>query len=153
MKHIRSALSLVGFCLIATLGAAFAFALIIAGGTVALASHQHSGLQNSGASQKNLPAGQALSDPSPVAATFNGMITDSYCGARHRRGSHQTSAECARACVRKGATYVLVDGDHRYQLTGANDLLDKLVGQRANVTGTRKGSAIAVTTGASVSLP
>jgi hypothetical protein len=153
VKHIRSALSLLGFCLITALGAAFAFALIIAGGTVALASHQHSVLQTSGDSQKNLSAPQAPLGPSPAAATFNGMITDSYCGARHRRGSHQSSSECARTCVRKGATYVLVDGDHRYQLRGGNEVLDKLAGQRVNVTGMRQGDTIAVTSAASLSLP
>ncbi len=153
MKHIRSALSLVGFCLITALGAAFAFALIIAGGTVALASHRDSFLQNPRVSQKHLSAAQTPLGPSPVAAIFNGMITDSYCGARHRRGSHRSSAECARACVRKGATYVLVDGDHRYQLTGANEVLDKLAGQRANVVGTREGGTIAVTSAVPVSSP
>jgi hypothetical protein len=152
VKHIRSALSLLGLCLMTAMGAAFAFALIIAGGAVALASHQDSVLQNSGASQKNLSPSQAPLGPSSVAATFSGMITDSYCGARHRRGSHQSSAECARACVRKGATYVLVDGDHRYQLTGANEVLDKLVGQRANVMGAREGSAISVTSADPVAL-
>ena len=153
MKRNRSAFSVVGFCLLTALGAALAFASIIAGGAVALASHQDSALQNSGASQKNLPATHAPLLPTPVAATFNGVITDSYCGARHRRGSQQSPAECARACVRKGATYVLVDGDRRYQLAGQDDALDRLAGQRANVTGTLEGSAIAVTSAAPISVP
>ena len=73
------------------------------------------------------------------------MITDSYCGAHHRRNTHQNSADCARACVRMGAHYVLVDGDRRYRLTGANDELDKLIGQRANIAGRLDGGMIAVT--------
>jgi len=55
--------------------------------------------------------------------------------------------------VRKGASYVLVDGNRRYQLTGGEDALDKLVGQRATVTGTRQGNAIAVNSAAPVPLP
>jgi hypothetical protein len=126
-------------------GAALAFALIVAGGAVALASHQ-----NSEDPQKSPSMAQAPLTPVLVAATFNGMITDSYCGARHRKKSGQNSADCARACVRKGATYVLVDGDRRYRLTGGEDALDKLVGQRANVTGTRQGDTIAVNSAASI---
>ena len=144
MKHHRPAISLIGFCLMATMGTAFALAFIVAGGTVALASHQAAELQ------KNSTIAQAPLVPTPVATTFNGMITDSYCGARHRKIPLQNSADCARACVRKGATYVLVDGDRRYRLTGADDVLDRLAGQRANVTGIRQGDAIAVSSAATV---
>ena len=81
------------------------------------------------------------------------MITDSYCGARHLRSSHQSPAECARTCVRRGASYVLVDGNRRYQLTGGDDTLGRLAGQRANVTGTRQGDTIMVNSAAPVLLP
>jgi hypothetical protein len=143
-------ISLIGFCLIAALGAALAFATIVAGGAVALASDQ-----NSEAPQRDSPITQesATLAPNPVAATFNGMITDSLCGARHLRRSHQNSAECARTCVRKGARYVLVDGNRRYQLTGGDDVLDKFAGQRATVTGTRQGNAIAVNSADPLLLP
>jgi hypothetical protein len=148
VKHHRTAISLIGFCIMTALGAALTFALIVAGGTVALASHQAAGQ-----SQKNPLMAQTTSVPNAVAATFNGMITDSYCGARHRKKSSQNSADCARECVRKGATYVLVDGDRRYRLTGGEDALDQLVGQRATVTGTRQGEMIVVTSAAPLLLP
>jgi len=153
VKRGRTALSVVGFCLMTALGAALAFAIIIAGGAVALASHQDSALEKARGAQKNLSATQAPLTPTPVAATFIGVITDSYCGARHRMSSHQNSADCARACVRKGAHYILVDGDHRYQLAGQDDFLDRLAGQRVNVSGTREGGTIAVTAVAPLSLP
>jgi hypothetical protein len=143
VKHHRPAISLIGFCVMTTLGTAFALAFIVAGGTVALASHQDAQQQ-----PKNPSITQAPLIPTPVAPTFNGMITDSYCGARHRRSSHQNSADCARACVREGATYVLVDGDHRYRLIGGDDVLEKLAGQRASVTGTRQGDTITVNSAA-----
>jgi hypothetical protein len=148
VKHSRSAISLIGFCIMTALGAALALALIVAGGTVALASHQAAE-----ESQKDTPMAQAPLVPNPVAATFNGMITDSYCGARHQKKSSQNSADCARACVRKGASYVLVDGDRRYRLMGGEDALDGLIGQRANVTGTRQGEMIVVTSAAPLLLP
>lgn len=147
VKHPRSAISLIGFCIMTALGAALALALIVAGGTVALASHQ------AAEESQNTPTAQTPLVPNPVAATFNGMITDSYCGARHRKKFSQNSADCARACVRKGASYVLVDGDRRYRLMGGEDTLDGLIGQRANVTGTRQGEMIVVTSAAPLLLP
>jgi hypothetical protein len=145
-----SVISLIGFCVLTTLGAALAFAVMVAGGSVALAAHQDSeGQQEHSLITQN----GAQSAPSPVAATFNGMITDAYCWARHLRSSHQSPTECARTCVRKGASYALVDGNRRYQLTGGEDALDKLVGQRATVTGTRQGNAIVVNSAGPVPLP
>jgi hypothetical protein len=150
VKPKRSVISLIGFCVLTTLGAALGFAVVVAGGSLALASHQYSAEPQ----ELSLVAQNgAQSAPNPVGATFNGMITDSFCGARHLRRSHQNSAECARTCVRKGARYVLVDGNRRYQLTGGDDALDRLAGQRATVTGTRQGNAIAVDSAAPVLLP
>ena len=148
MKHNRSAISLVGFCVVTALGAALVFALAAAVGALALAGHQASEEP-----RKNPPMAQAPFAPTPVTATFNGMITDSYCGARHRKRSGQNSTECARTCVRKGAHYVLIDGDRSYRLAGADDVLDKLIGQRANVTGTRQGQRIVVSAVAPVAMP
>src|SRR5437879_13611381 len=78
------------------------------------------------------------------------MITDSHCGARHLSNSHLGPAECARACVRKGASYVLVDGERRYTLTGGEDILGRLAGERVNVSGTRQGQTILVSSAAPV---
>lgn len=138
MKRHRSWISLVAYCGLMVFGAAFAFAVIVAGGSVALASRQHSE-----DAQNTSPM------PAPPAGTaFSGMITDSRCGARHIRNSRLSSAECARACVRKGASYVLVDGGHRYTLTGNEETLERLAGIRANVTGTRQGDTIVVSAAA-----
>src|SRR5713226_5080610 len=122
-------------------GSALAFALIVARGSVALFSHQT--LQE--------PQNAALATPGPpVAATFTGVITDSSCGARHLRNSNLSPADCTRECVRKGAKYILVDGDRRYNLTGADDVLALLAGTRANVIGIRDGGSIAVSSAAPV---
>lgn len=133
MKRNRSWISLIGYCGLMVFGAAFAFAMIVAGGSVALASHQ-----NSEDAQNTSPM------PNAPPTAFSGMITDSRCGARHIRNSRLSSAECARECVRKGARYILVDGEHRYTLTGNEETLGKLAGIRANVTGSRQGDTIAV---------
>ena len=72
------------------------------------------------------------------------MITDSRCGARHRRNSGKTSAECARACVRNGSHYVLVDGEKIYALAGDSAQLEKVAGERANVSGLLKDDTITI---------
>ena len=141
LRYTRSWVSLVGFCLLAVMGSALALAVIIAGGSVALASHQVSDeIQNATPTAPNTPAG----------TTFSGLVTDSRCGARHLRNSHLSPSECARACVRKGASYVLVNGERRYTLTGDEDMLGKLAGTRVNVTGTRQNDTILVSSAASL---
>jgi len=145
VKHHRSWLSLLGFCLGAAVIAALAFAIVIAGASVALASHR----SESGGEGEQRDV--APLTPSPQASTeFTGMITDSHCGARHMRNSHQNAAECARACFRRGASYVLVSGDQRYTLIGGEESLAKLAGERANVMGTRQGDAIMVDSAAAL---
>ena len=137
MKRQRPLLSLLVFCALTVAGSALAFAVVIAGASVALANHQSASVEEA---QTLDPA-----TPAPTSGkTFSGMITDSHCGGRHMRNTSQNSTDCARACVRKGSTYVLVDGGHRYTLIGGDAAIAELAGQRANVTGTRQGDTIIV---------
>jgi hypothetical protein len=162
LKH-RSIISLVSYCLVTAVGAALVFAIIVAGGSVALASHQSAStqeLQEDAAVPQNFTEAQNNSvaqqhsdqqDQTPAnpqrsdLSTFSGLITDSYCGARHQRRSNLTPEDCARACIRNGATYVLVNGHHRYTLSGNEESLNKLLGTRATVNGTLQGETISVT--------
>ena len=59
-------------------------------------------------------------------------------------------AECARLCVREGASYVLVDGERRYKLRGNQESLSKFAGERVKISGTREGSSIQVTSAESL---
>ena len=140
MRKHRSWLSLVGFCTGLVLAASLAFATIVAGASVALADHR----ADASPADDSRDVTPATPSPQTTGTAFTGMITDSHCGARHMRNSHQSSSECARACFRHGASYVLVDGDHRYTLVGGEADLSKLAGERANVVGTRQGEAIIV---------
>lgn len=137
MKIHRPWLSLLANCTLLAAGAAFAFAVVLAGASVALAGHES---PQSEESQAVAPSPQT----SHSGSSFSGMITDSRCGARHTRYPHLNSTECARECVRRGATYILVDGDRRYALIGNQDALAKLAGERARISGTRQGDAIVV---------
>ncbi len=135
MKESRSLLSLLGFCIIAALGTSLAFASIVAGATLGFAGE--SGISGGGEDFR-----EAAIQTSEPGTTFTGMITDSHCSARHLRMPNQNASECARACFRRGASYVLVDRDHRYTLVGGEQSLGKLAGGRATVIGTRQGDAI-----------
>jgi hypothetical protein len=87
---------------------------------------------------------QGKGDGSTGPRTFNGMVTDSDCGARHSRDSNMSPAECTRFCVKKGATYLLVDGERSYELRGSAAELNRFASQRAQIAGTLTGAAIVV---------
>jgi hypothetical protein len=122
----RSWLALLAYCLIAGLAASLAFATLFAGATLAF------GLGQSSQASGELPAPKI----------FSGVITDSFCGARHATNTSKDPAECTRACVRRGAKYVLVNGDTTYILAGNRALLDKLAGERVQVRGTLAGDTL-----------
>ncbi|MEZ5292015.1 MAG: DUF5818 domain-containing protein [Vicinamibacterales bacterium] len=83
-----------------------------------------------------------LSAAPPTAAqepqTFTGVVTDEICGVGGHAGMQMgpTDGDCARACAEEhGAPFVLVDGEHVYQLS--NQALPRpLAGQRVRVVGT-----------------
>jgi len=116
--------SLLAFCFVSVLASALVFALILTGGTLAFAAAQS-------------PAQAApVSTPAPASLlTIGGVISDSRCGARHPAGSGKSPAECVRACVRHGASFVLVDGDRVYVLRGKTSTLNRRAGERVQITG------------------
>jgi hypothetical protein len=138
VKHRRSWISLLGFCLLTAIGSALALAMIFAGGSVALSGHQAEAAQVAEGSPEPVPSAH------PSTTRFTGVITCSRCRGRHMRDSHMSSEECARTCVRAGAMYILVDGDRSYVLVGDEEAVGKLAGQRINLTGTRQGDVILV---------
>ena len=146
MKH-KSWISLIGSLVLLALAAALAFAMIMAGASVALASHQSEVV-----AQISPPSIPGPPDQN-TGSSFTGIITDSRCGARHVRNSHESSSQCTRRCVRNGANYLLVDGDQKYILTGQRDMLDRFAGERVTVTGTRQGSTIVVTSAVPFATP
>jgi hypothetical protein len=76
--------------------------------------------------------------------TWSGQVSDAMCGAKHMG----PAADCTRACVSKGSNYALVVGDKVYTLqTSDKDALatlNKLAGDKANVTGVADGNSIQV---------
>lgn len=82
--------------------------------------------------------------PSTTGQTYEGMVTCSRCGARHSSVLAQTAADCARACVRGGASFVLVDAEATYLLDGDLGVLGRLAGHRARIVGELNGKTIRI---------
>jgi hypothetical protein len=81
---------------------------------------------------------------STTGHVYEGVLTCSRCGARHSAALAKTAADCARICVRDGASFVLVDGDATYLLDGDMSVLSRLAGQRARVVGELDGKTIRI---------
>jgi hypothetical protein len=79
------------------------------------------------------------------AQTYEGMITDSHCGAKHSADTGRMAAECTRICVQSGERFSLVDGDRMYVLEGESVALNRVAGQRVRIVGTLNGKTISVT--------
>ena len=130
----RPWLALIAYCAMAGLAAGLSLALFFTTASLAFAGGQSASSEGQSA---------AVVPPQPVAKTFSGMITDSRCGAKHK-ASDKSPEECARACVRNGAAYRLVDGDKSYDLRGDEKDLARKAGQRVTLAGTRNGNLIDV---------
>jgi hypothetical protein len=77
--------------------------------------------------------------------TYEGVITDSHCQAKHSVTIGKAPAECTRACVHAGEQFVLVDGDTVFLLDGDLNVLKEAAGQRVKIVGQLNGNKILVT--------
>lgn len=90
------------------------------------------------------PEHGAQSSSAVEGQTYDGMITDSHCGAKHSATIGLAAADCTRVCVHAGNEFALVDGEKVYVLTGDRDALKRVAGQRVKIVGTLNGNTIAV---------
>src|ERR1700693_2805017 len=75
----------------------------------------------------------------PTGRTYEGLITDTRCGARHSAEIGGTAGDCTLSCVRGGEQFVLVGGDTTYLLEGDVIALKRVAGQRVTIIGTLNG--------------
>ena len=76
--------------------------------------------------------------------TYEGVVTDTHCGAKHSAAIAETAADCTRVCVHAGDHFALVDGEKMYVLEGERDALKRAAGERVKVIGTQNGNTISV---------
>jgi hypothetical protein len=91
------------------------------------------------------PESTRTEPPTPSGTQiYEGMVTDTHCGARHSAAMGKTATDCTIICVRAGEQFVLIDGDTRYVLEGDRVTLKQVAGQRARIIGTLNGKTISV---------
>jgi hypothetical protein len=97
-----------------------------------------------GAASGEPESGQRESPSAVRLQTFEGLITDTQCGARHAAAMGKAPADCTRACVHGGEQFALVDGDALYVIEGDPLMLKAAAGQRVRVSGILNGRKISV---------
>jgi len=97
-----------------------------------------------GAADAQPESGQPPQSSAIRAQSYEGMITDMHCGAKHSAAVGMSAADCTRACVHSGERFALVDGDKMYVLEGETTALKRAAGQRVKVIGTLNGNTISV---------
>jgi hypothetical protein len=86
----------------------------------------------------------SAAQPTDRRQTYIGMVTCSRCFAKHSVKIGATATDCARVCIRDGATFTFVDGDRTYLLEGDLAALKRVAGQRVQIVGALKGGTITV---------
>ena len=87
----------------------------------------------------------ASSSPPIQMQTYEGMITDTRCSAKHSATIGLAASNCVIACVHSGERFALVDGDAESVRDGDTVALKKAAGQRVRIVGSVSGTKIAVT--------
>jgi hypothetical protein len=67
--------------------------------------------------------------------TFNGVITDTMCGANHKPMNVAPDSKCVLECVKHGSKYALLVGNNVYVLSDQKTP-EKFAAQKVKVTGT-----------------
>jgi hypothetical protein len=90
------------------------------------------------------PSGQPAQSSTAQSETYEGMLTDTRCGAQHSPAAGMSASNCVRVCVHSGEHFALVDGEKMYSLEGQEAALKRLAGERVKIVGARNGSTISV---------
>jgi hypothetical protein len=93
--------------------------------------------------QSSQPQASPTHAPAPPE-TYEGIITDTHCGAKHSAKIGLSAADCTRVCVHSGDSFALVDGDKVYVLEGESAALKQSAGERVKILGILNGTTIAV---------
>jgi hypothetical protein len=94
-------------------------------------------------SESGQPQSSAV-PPSVQPQSYEGMITDTHCGAKHSAAVGMAAGDCTRVCVHGGEHFALVNGDRAYILEGDQSALKQAAGQRVKIVGTLSGTTISV---------
>jgi hypothetical protein len=94
--------------------------------------------------QSSSPEASPVQPQNVQPQNYDGVITDTRCGAKHSAAIGQSAADCTRACVHGGERFALVDGDKMYALEGEVAGLKHSAGERVRIVGRLNGNTISV---------
>jgi hypothetical protein len=81
---------------------------------------------------------------SAAAATMEGMISDSHCGAKHAAAT-AADAKCVAGCMKKGADPVLVSEGKVYKIDAASkSKVEDYLGKKVTVEGNTEGDTVTI---------
>ncbi len=130
-------------CWIEILSITIAMACVLAIGVATLGAAVGTAIaEPESARQESAKPGQ---ESAAQADVFEGIVTDSHCGAKHSAKVGMSAADCTRACVHGGEHFALVAGEKTYLLEGEAEALKRIAGERARISGTLNGGTISVT--------
>jgi len=104
-----------------------------------------------GAGAAKSESGQPARSSAVQPQAYEGVITDTHCGAKHSAAVGMAAADCTRVCVHSGESFALVDGDKTYTLQGEEGALKRVAGQRVKIVGALNGDTISVASVAAAS--
>jgi uncharacterized low-complexity protein len=97
-----------------------------------------------GSSTEQSVAHQAVQSAAVATETYEGIVTDTRCGAKHSAKVGLSAGDCTRFCIHAGEHFALVDGEKTYELKGDPAILKRMAGERVTVSGTANGNLIEV---------
>jgi hypothetical protein len=82
--------------------------------------------------------------PASSLQSYEGIVTDTKCGAKHSTSVGKDAADCTRVCVHGGEQFALVDGDKAFVLACESARLKRVAGERVKILGTLNANTISV---------
>lgn len=86
--------------------------------------------------------GAGLAQEKGQSKTFEGVVTDTMCGAGHTMMGNIPDKQCVLGCVKGGSKYGLIVGKKVYTLEGKSADFEKFAAAKVKVTGTVSGDTL-----------
>lgn len=92
-----------------------------------------------------VPGAVPAQDKAPAkvpSKTYEGVVTDTMCGAQHSMMGNIPDKQCVLGCVKGGSKYGLIVGKKVYTLDGKPADFEKFAAAKVKVTGTLSGDTL-----------
>src|SRR5258706_10877550 len=87
-------------------------------------------------------AGALLAQDKAPAKSYDGVVTDTMCGADHSMMGNIPDKQCVLGCAKGNGKYALIVGKKVYKLDGKPADFEKFAAAKVKVTGTLSGDTL-----------